>query len=283
MAAEQRAPVNGWEVEHWLSDDAVDAVEYSEYWNDEQAEREKPFHVLDDDFSKLERYLSDVGLPDDLASCLSTLPAPLSGHGIDLAAGTLWAAPLLLDAGPVRRLYCLEYSKHRLLTLGPQTLEHYGVDPERVVLVYGSFYELALETASLDFAFLSQAFHHADRPAALLAELGRVLRPGGVVIIVGEHVLRARDYVAYAARAGASVALPSSLQRRLLGHELDVHVTLRPRASDVMPTDPTLGDHAYSQSDYRAMFSQAGFAMRRLRRPRSHYQSFVLERHPDGR
>jgi SAM-dependent methyltransferase len=280
MAAEDSAVMNRWTVERWISEDAVTQTEYSEYWNDEQAEREKPFHVLDDDFAKLERYLQEVGLVDDLASCLQTLASPLAGHGIDLAAGTLWAAPLLLDAGRVKRLYCLEYSKHRLLTLGPRVLDHYKVAAERVVLVYGSFYELHLDTASLDFAFLSQAFHHADRPAALLGELRRVLKPGGVVVIVGEHILRPRDYALYAARAGAALALPRSVQRRLLGHELDVRVSLRPTAAEVMPTDAMLGDHAYSEADYRGVFCEAGFAMRRVRRPHAHYQSFVLERLP---
>jgi SAM-dependent methyltransferase len=268
--------VSAWTVEHWLSEEAVAGLEYSAYWNDEEAERGKPFHVLDGDFAGLERYLHEVGLPEDLDACLRTLPSPLAGKGIDLAAGTLWAAPLLLSAGPVERLYCLEYSKHRLLTLGPRVLEHYGVAPERVVLVYGNFYELQIETEALEFAFLSQAFHHADRPADLLSELRRVLKPGGTVIIVGEHILRLRDYVLYAARALASLALPRGAQRRLLGRELAVRASLHPRAGDVLPTDNVLGDHVYSPAEYRELFSRAGFDMRRMRRPRARYQSFVL-------
>lgn len=272
--------MTSWTVERWLSPEAAAGMEYSAYWNDEEAEREKPFHVLDDDFHKLERYLDEVGLIEDLRACLSALDAPLAGRGIDLAAGTLWAAPLLLEAGPVERLYCLEYSEHRLLMLGPRTLEHYAVAPDKVVLVYGSFYELRLESASLDFAFLSQAFHHADRPAALLTELRRVLKPGGSVIIVGEHILRPRDYALYAARACASALLPAAARRRLLGHELSVRLSLRPAAADVMPTDAVVGDHAYAGDEYRALFSEAGFALRRVRRARSHYQSFVLRRLP---
>jgi ubiquinone/menaquinone biosynthesis C-methylase UbiE len=269
-----------WTVERWLSPEAAAAMEYSAYWNDEETERAKPFHVLDDDFDKLERYLEEVGLVADLRACLGSLDTPLGGRGIDLAAGTLWAVPLLLHAGPVERLYCLEYSEHRLLTIGPRTLEHYKVAPDKVVLVYGSFYELRLEAGCLDFAFLSQAFHHADRPAALLAELRRVLKPGGLVFIIGEHILRPRDYVLYAARSCASVLLPRAAQRRLLGHEVDVRVSIRPTASDVMPTDAVVGDHAYSRSEYQELFSDAGFTMRRVRRPRSHYQSFLLERLP---
>jgi SAM-dependent methyltransferase len=278
MAAEEQALAGRYEVERWISDDAVAQTEYSSYWNDEQAELEKPFHVAGSDFSGLERYLRDVGLVRDVESCLRTLESPLAGRGIDLAAGTLWAAPLLLNAGAVQRLYCLEYSRHRLLSLGPRVLEHYGVAPERIVLVYGSFYELHIDDCWFDFAFLSQAFHHADRPASLLAELRRVLKPGGVVIIVGEHVPRLRDYAAYAARACASLALPRSAQRRLLGRELDVHLRLRPTVHDVMPTDPLLGDHAYSSEEYRALFAAAGFGVRHVRRPYAHYQSFVLKR-----
>lgn len=278
MAAEDRGVAEHWTVERWISDEDVSELGYSTYWNDAQAERTKPFDVLDDDFSKLERYLGEVGLVNDVTTCLSALSTPLAGHGIDLAAGTLWAAPILLSAGAVTRLYCLEYSRHRLLSIGPHVLQHYGVSPERVVLVYGSFYDLRVEAASLDFAFLSQAFHHADRPADLLAEIRRVLRPGGRAIIVGEHILRARDYALYAARAGVSVVVPKQLQRRLLGHELDVRVSMHPSARDVMPTDPVLGDHAYSSDEYRRLFTEAGFAVRPVRRPRSHYQSFVLER-----
>ena len=69
-------------------------------------------------------------------------------------------------------------------------------------------------------------------------------------------------------------------QRRLLGHELSVRPSLRPAASDLMPTDAVVGDHAYSGAEYRALFSEAGFALRRVRRARSHYQSFVLRRLP---
>lgn len=264
-----------WTTEHWLNEAEVASIEYATYWNDVEAEREKPWNVAEGDFGQLESYLDEVGLPADLRACLTALGRPLGERGIDLAAGTLWAAPALLAAGPVERLYCLEFSRHRLLELGPRMLEHYEVAPERVVLAYGSFYDLHLDDDALDFAFLSQAFHHADRPDALLAELRRVLRPGGAAIIVGEHVLRPRDYAVYGARALASLA-PQRMQARLLGEPVAVRRTLRPRARDLFPTDPVLGDHAYDQVDYARLFSRAGFTGRRVRRRNGHYQGFVL-------
>jgi ubiquinone/menaquinone biosynthesis C-methylase UbiE len=85
-----------------------------------------------------------------------------------MAAGNLWAVPRLLRLGTVDKIYCLEYSKHRLLQIGPAVLEYYGVPKERVVLALGSFYDLHLKNKSLDFVFMSQAFHHADDPNRLL-------------------------------------------------------------------------------------------------------------------
>jgi SAM-dependent methyltransferase len=265
----------GWAVEHWLSEEDAARIEYAEYWNDVEAERDKPWNVEGRDFGRLERYLDDVGLPADLQACLQALGRPLGPRGIDLAAGTLWATPRLLAAGTVERLYCLEFSRHRLLELGPRMLEHYGIDPERVVLAYGSFYSLALPDDTLDFALLSQALHHADRPRALLDELRRVLRPGGAAIVIGEHVVRPLDYAVYGARVLASLA-PPRLQQRLLGAPVQVRRTLRPRARDVSPTDPVLGDHVYDGAEYARMFEDAGFAWRRVRRPRAQYQGFLL-------
>jgi ubiquinone/menaquinone biosynthesis C-methylase UbiE len=264
-----------WTIERWLDEAEAASIEYASYWNDVEAERDKPWNVADGDFAKLEQYLAEVGLPADLQACLAALGRPLGERGIDLAAGTLWAAPALLAAGPVQRLYCLEFSRHRLLELGPRMLEHYGVAPERVVLAYGSFYDLRLDDDELDFAFLSQAFHHADRPGALLAELRRVLRPGGAAIIVGEHVIRPRDYAVFGARSLASLA-PRRVQSRLFAEPVAVRRTLRPRARDLLPTDPVLGDHAYDQSDYARLFAEAGFSSCRVRRRHGHYQGFVL-------
>lgn len=247
--------------EPWL---AGEAPEYADYWNDEEIEKGKPWYVSGDhDFPAMERYLDDVGLPADLDRALAALRErgrDLSGVGIDLAAGTLWAEPRLLGAGPVERIYALELSRHRLLKLGPVVLDHYGVPRERVVLVLGSFYDLRLPDDSVDFAFLCQAFHHAERPSDLLAEVRRVLRPGGVVVIVGEHVVRARWYLAHYAK----LALGRATRRTLL-----------PAAADVYPSDDA-GDHVYTRRAYGRLFAAHGFDHVRLRRRGSMYQGYLL-------
>ena len=269
----------GFPVEHWLDPREIAGIEYSGYWNDEDVERGKEWYVLDGDFAPMERYLGDVGLVADLGACLRAAEElrgrPIEGVGVDLAAGTLWAARYLLAAGPVERLYCVEYSQHRLLKIGPAVLEHYGTAPPRVVLALGSFYDLRLPDDSVDFAFMSQALHHADEPDRVLVELRRVLRRDGVAIVIGEHRVPARAQAAQAARVAAS-RLPPGAQRRVFGHEIEVSDTgLAPE------TDRLAGDHFYTRRQYRDMFERRGFRHRLVRRRGAAFQSFVLWR-PSG-
>ena len=204
-------------VEYWLTDSDIENIEYSEYWNNEEQEKSKEWYILDGNFSKMEHYLLKVGLPQDLERCVDILKLEfkhgLKGTGIDLGAGNLWATPYLLALGEIDKLYSLEYSKHRLLKLGPRVLEHYNVPKEKMVLILGSFYDLHIDDNSLDFVFLSEAFHHADRPDCLLAEIRRVLKPNGVVIIIGEHKLHIqRAYCIHVIKLLISMFLPSKVQ-----------------------------------------------------------------------
>ena len=263
-----------WELVTWLDPGELEDVEYAGYWNDEEAERRKEWYVGDGDFSRMARYLDESGLAADLEHAVSELRRDgrgIGGRGVDVAAGTLWAAPRLLAAG-AEHVVCVELSRHRLVQLGPQVLEHYGVRPEQVTLALGSFYDLRIPDGTLDFAFLCQALHHADRPEALLAELRRVLRPGGTAVVVGEHVLGARHYATAAART-AVAALPRELQRRVLGRVLE------PSSHPlVLPPDPVMGDHFYTPRQYRELFVQSGFSARAIRRPGSPMQGFLATR-----
>ena len=48
----------------------------------------------------------------------------------------------------------------------------------------GDIEKLPLRDASVDVAILSQALHHADRPAQALAEAARIVAPGGRVLVL---------------------------------------------------------------------------------------------------
>jgi SAM-dependent methyltransferase len=231
----------------------------------------------------MERYLEATELPRDLHTCAAVLRnefgRSLAGVGVDLAAGNLWAVPHLLKLGSVDKLYCVEYSFHRLAKIGPRVLEHYGVPPAKIVLARGSFYDLHLADRSVDFVLLSQTFHHADRPRELLKEIRRVLKLSGVVIIIGEHSVREwRERIKNAFKLSIGAFLPLAVQEKLFGRSFQVDIS-RGRTLGTL-SDSILGDHLYTVRAYQQMFSSYGFKARRIRNRSTNYQSFVLTRAP---
>lgn len=276
-------------VEHWIESSNIDDIGYSKYWNDEEIEKSKEFYILDGNFSKMENYIKETGFAEDLELCIDSLKNIfnrfVSGTGIDLGAGNLWAASWLLRSKKcdISRLYCLEYSKHRLLKIGPKVLEHYNISSDKVVLVLGSFYELKLANESMDFVLLSSAFHHADDPDKLLSEIKRILKPRGMVIIIGELALNPYKYLVniynsyfkHAAKFIISKFMPLYLQQKLFGRSFDTK-TFMPRLKTFFPYDPVLGDHYYTMREYRKMFLKHGFRFKMLKRPESKHHSFIL-------
>ncbi|MBN2012323.1 class I SAM-dependent methyltransferase [candidate division KSB1 bacterium] len=271
--------MNDWNIEKWLSDSEIAEIEYSDYWNDEEKEKNKEWYILDGDFTKMEQYLQKNRLAQSLQQCIEALKndfkRQFEGVGLDLAAGNLWAARYLFDLGVIEKLYCVEYSKHRLLRIGPKVLDYYNIPKERVVLVQGSFYNLHLPEKSVDFVFMSQAFHHADNPVKLMEEVRRVLKPNGIVIIIGEHIVAYRiKYIKHAIKFIIS-GFPEYLQEFLFGNTFNVK-TLIAKTNEVLPPNPVLGDHFYTDRAYKHMFSQHGFKIRHFKNHNSRFQSFLL-------
>ncbi len=273
-----------WHIEKWISDSQINEIKYSGYWNDEEIEKKKEYYIFDGDFSKMERSLKTTGLSQDFKTCLEVLHTDfnrqIAGVGIDLAAGNLWATVYFFNfnLANVDKLYCLEYSKHRLLKIGPEVLNHYRIPKEKVVLALGSFYDLHIDDQSLDFVFMSQAFHHADDPNRLLKEICRVLKPEGVVIIIGEHIVNYRKaQIKHAVKFLISAFVPERCQRGVFGKTFTVK-RLIASPNEIYQPDPILGDHYYTYSEYRSMFSKYGFLMKHVRNHTSQFQSFVLVR-----
>jgi ubiquinone/menaquinone biosynthesis C-methylase UbiE len=248
-------------TDFWLKEQEVSELPFATFWNDEEGEKSKEWYVLDGNFAKMEAFIQERGLIQQFNEALSFLKSTgkeLKGTGIDLAAGNLWAAPQILNSPKVEKLYCLEYSKHRLLKIGKAVLSHYGVDANKVQLVLGSFYEIKLSDQSLDFVFMSQSFHHADQPQLLLSEIKRVLKKDGVVILIGEdyfdeNVLRLKHTVKWAV-----AKLPEFLQQKVFSKTFQ-QTTLFASRNDLKIPDPEMGDHMYFQDEYEKLFKDAGF------------------------
>jgi ArsR family transcriptional regulator len=69
-----------------------------------------------------------------------------------------------------------------MLAVARVNLERAGLDNGQVRL--GDMYQLALPDMSFDAVVVHQVLHYADRPAAVIAEAARVLRPQGLLLLV---------------------------------------------------------------------------------------------------
>ena len=95
----------------------------------------------------------------------------------------------LLEVGAGFGRLADEYAGYRTVTLMDTSEPHvvaardaFGGDP-RVRVVLGDAYQLPFPNRSFDALVCVRVLHHIEDPAAVFAEFGRVLRPGGVLLL----------------------------------------------------------------------------------------------------
>jgi ArsR family transcriptional regulator len=98
---------------------------------------------------------------------------------LDIGTGT--GRMLEILAPQVERALGIDQSRE-MLAVARVNLERTGL--QNGVVRLGDMYQLALSDASFDAAIVHQVLHYAERPGAVIAEAARVLRPGGLLVIV---------------------------------------------------------------------------------------------------
>ena len=156
---------------------------------------------------------------------------------LDIGTGT--GRMLEILAPRVERALGIDQSRE-MLAVARVNLDRAGLENGLVRL--GDMYRLALLDSSFDAVVIHQVLHYADRPAAVIAEAARVLRPSGILILVdfAPHSLEFLRYehahhrlgfadgevAEWCTAAGLDLAPP----RRLPGDPLTV-VTSGPRSA----------------------------------------------------
>jgi ubiquinone/menaquinone biosynthesis C-methylase UbiE len=254
------------EIQYWMSDQEIEEIFSSKYWNDEEEEVKKECYVLDGNTHKLTSYLKEKStLFEEYESVIQFADnknIQVKGSGIDIAAGVCWTTALLSRNNMVEKIYALEISKHRLLRVAPAVFELFDASKSKIIRVLGSFYSLKFPNESIDFCFMSQAFHHAGEPDKMLAEVKRVLKPNGFILIIGEnpgsHLKYFKGYIMNI------IKLLIPLRRF---KETTIYKVF-PSFKDLFPADETLGDYHYHIRDYYRIFHENGFKLNANRQSR---------------
>ena len=97
---------------------------------------------------------------------------------LDIGTGT--GRMLEVLAPHARHALGIDQSRE-MLAIARVNLERAGLDAASVRL--GDMYQLALPDASFDAVVIHQVLHYADRPAEVIAEAARVLRPNGLLVL----------------------------------------------------------------------------------------------------
>ncbi len=100
----------------------------------------------------------------------------------DIGAGEGEYALAIADiVGPTGTVYATEVDQDKLADLKKLEAER-GLPQFHVV--EGHFEDTALETASVDGAFLRDVYHHITAPEAFMTDLYRTIRPGGRLVLI---------------------------------------------------------------------------------------------------
>jgi ArsR family transcriptional regulator len=116
----------------------------------------------------------------EVEAALSAIVAAAAPHDLlDIGTGT---GRMLEILGPqVGQAMGIDQSRE-MLAVARVNLEQAGLSNGIVRL--GDMYQLPLGDASFDAVVIHQVLHYADRPATVIAEAARVLRRGGILVIV---------------------------------------------------------------------------------------------------
>ncbi|MCX6077381.1 MAG: class I SAM-dependent methyltransferase [Campylobacterales bacterium] len=227
------------EIEYWMGKKEIEGMYTSDYWNNIEEEKTKEWWIEDSKDKKVEQYLLRSGLKEEFDLALKN--SEIKGKVLDLAAGTCWTSAELSKYDNVSEIDAVEFSYHRINDLAPKTIESLGGKKEKINRILGSFYDIKRDDETYDVVVLSQAYHHAQYPLKLFHECNRVLKKGGYILIIGEHIVDKKR-----------------IFRRLIKNILNRKFSFDIFKEFYNHNDP-LGDHSYLLQDYKFTFYAYGY------------------------
>jgi len=128
-------------VKQWLSNDELDAIYSSNYWNDIEVEKKKEWWIADGDYVMCRNYLNRAGLLTEWAEVEKYVKGLSSASKLkvaDLAAGIGWTSALFSTFDSIEEVHATEISRHRISELLPYAIDMFDGQPEKIKRYIGS-------------------------------------------------------------------------------------------------------------------------------------------------
>jgi len=160
---------------------------------------------------------------------LARMPVEAGDTVLDLGAGSGYALRALADTRDIGRGVGVDGSPGMA-----RNAREYTVD-DRIGFLTADFHHLPLAADSVDHVWSMEAFYYAADPAAALAELRRVLRPGGTFFCAVNYFEESETTHGWQENIAVEMSLWSRERYREAFREAGFHVA----AQDTIPDEET--------------------------------------------
>lgn len=108
----------------------------------------------------------------------------MTGKVVDLGAGTCWATAELSKLDSVDEVVAVDLSPNFFQQVGTRMIRALDGNVDKIRFVAGTYEEVPEPDGTFDVALLIASIHHAIAPLRVLLEARRLLRPGGLLLMI---------------------------------------------------------------------------------------------------
>lgn len=178
---------------------------------------------------------------------------------LDLGAGSGWLSSFLSTFSEVGNIDTLDSDKYLLTIVLPEIVKLMQGNIAKINPIWGAFYPLLVENEHYDIVIASSAFHHASNLYQTLRECNRVLKKGGLLLILNERPMGILRYFLRVVTFSISAVIC------LISKNYPEYSAAISKSGIL--DNPYLGDNTYLYSQWQQSIKKTGFSFKTIVTP----------------
>jgi SAM-dependent methyltransferase len=212
-------------------------MKVSDYWNNLEIERKKPYYIVD---KKDQRLLNYLQKETNLQKCFSdaltfaNFLGGIKGNVLDVGASVCWTSAIISKIPAVKSVLGTDLSEHRLTKNSPVVFEQFLGDVNKFTAIVGDFMDMELKAGVFDVVIFCQSLYMFQNLRQTLKRVNELLVPGGILVVVCERIVP--NYPFY------NVGFLKRKLKKLIKYNVDLS-----------------GSHGYTDNEYCGAIRSNGF------------------------